>query len=520
MTEADRLDLAPLTMSEGYFLLRRPGVGRVPFAAEAVGPAGPAAPAGPYRHVFTYEKSQSTIKDAAIEVIDAAREKVFLASFLLGDIDLLDALYRAADRLRGGVYVISALDEGSLRRGLAETEPDDNPEAADKRAHHKRFEDMTRRGIAVRGHEHCHAKFIVTDDRLALVSSANLETRAFDTTGENGAVVSDPGETDRLGRFFARLWSSCTFQMPPGEAHTVQKREPSPSPCQVPVPPADPGNSVIWTYEDSEHVILATLHDVIKRAERDLLLATYGLTGLTEQPGLLLGPLAHAIEQRQLDVSILVRSRNNIPGHRRDAAALAELGVRIYADELNHAKGVIADEACGALFSANFDAKHGLDSGVEVGLRLDGTAALREAVRYFRHAIACSNQVFDPRPTQKSLNQRFAARWRKPWPLGPRLPVHAETACWQELLAQARPPVLWLQSEPGQIDLLAGSSCFRLGAADERGIRTLSPGEDPGRTAAQTLDKWLTSRPPGKPAASDLGPRGFCPAVIDRVPAR
>jgi len=514
MSEADQLDLAPLRMSEGYFLLRRPGVPRVPFVAEPTEPAG-----DPYRHVFTYEKSKSTIKDAAIEVIDAAREKVFLASFLLGDIDLLDALYRAAGRLRGGVYVISALDEGSLRRGLAETEPDDFSDAADKRVHRKRFEDMTRRGIAVRGHENCHAKFIVTDDRLALVSSANLETRAFDTTGENGAVVTDPAETDRLGRFFARLWSSCTFEMPPGEAHTVQKRGPSPSQCHVPVPSASPGNSVIWTYP-GEHVILATLHDVIKRARRDLLLATYGLTGLTEQPGLLLGPLAQAMERRDLDVSILVRSRNNIPGHRRDAAALAELGVTIYADELNHAKGVIADEACGALFSANFDAKHGLNSGVEVGLRLDGTAALREAVRYFRHAIACSNQVFDPRPTQKSVSQRFAARWRKPWPLGPRLQVRAEAACWQELLASAQPPVLWLQSGPGQIELLAGPSCFRLGAPDEDGVRTLSPGEKPARPAAQALQEWLTYRPPAKAPAAELGPRGFCPAVIDRMPPR
>jgi phosphatidylserine/phosphatidylglycerophosphate/cardiolipin synthase-like enzyme len=514
MSEPDQLDLAPLTMSEGYFLLRRPGVPRGPFAAEAAGPAEE-----PYRHVFTYVKSESTIKDAAIEVIDAAREKVFLASFLLGDIDLLKALYRAADRLRGGVYVISALDEDSLRRGLAETEPDDSPDAADKRAHHKRFEDMTRRGIAVRGHQNCHAKFIVTDDRLALVSSANLETRAFDTTGENGAVVTDPVETDRLGRFFARLWSSCTFAMPPGEAHTVQKREPSPSPCHVPVPPARPGRSVIWTYP-GEHVILATLHDVIERAEHDLLLATFGLTGLTEQPALLLGPLAQAMQRRHLDVSILMRSRNNNLGHRRDAAALAELGVTIYADELNHAKGVIADETRGALFSANFDAKHGLDSGVEVGLRLDGTAALREAVRYFRHAIACSNQVFDPHPTQKSLDQRFAARWRKPWPFGPRLQVRAENACWRELLASAQPPVLWLQYGPDEIELLAGPSRFRLGAAGADGVRTLSPGEKPARPAAQALPEWLSYHPPGKTPDAAPSARGFCPAVIERMVLR
>jgi hypothetical protein len=259
---------------------------------------------------------------------------------------------------------------------------------------------------------------------------------------------------------------------------------------------------------------------VIERAEHDLLLATFGLTGLTEQPALLLGPLAQAMQRRHLEVSILVRSRNNIPGHRRDAAALAELGVTIYADELNHAKGVIADETCGALFSANFDAKHGLDSGVEVGLRLDGTAALREAVRYFRRAIACSNQVFDPHPTQKSLDQRFAARWRKPWPFGPRLQVRAETACWRELLASAQPPVLWLQYGPDEIELLAGPSRFRLGAAGADGVRTLSPGEKPARPAAQALPEWLTYHPQAKTPDAAPSARGFCPAVIERMALR
>ena len=68
--------------------------------------------------------------------------------------------------------------------------------------------------------------------------------------------------------------------------------------------------------------------------------------------------------------------------------------------------------------------------------------------------------------------------------------------------------------------LRAGSSCFRLGAADQRGIRTLSPGENPGRTAAQTLHEWLSNRPPGRSSGGEPGPRGFCPAVIERIPAR
>lgn len=517
---ANRLDLAGLKMAEGFFLIRDPAVAAAPFQ-----PREPTREqtASPYRHVFTYKSSPQTIREAALEVIDSAREKVFLASFLIGDKDLLDALYRAVDRLRGGVYVISALDEKSLRAGLAETGLDDDPDAADQRAHHRRFEDMTGRGIAVRGHENFHAKFIVADDRRALVSSANLVTRAFDTTGENGVMLTDPREADRLGRYFARLWASCTYEMPPSRAHTVQRRDATPAACQVPVPPIGDGHNLIWTYP-GEHLILDTVRDVIRRTRHHLLLATFGLTGLTENAHLLIdplheimGPVDEATGRRDPEVSLLVRSRNNMAGHRRDAGTLAELGVTIYADQLNHAKGVIADEAHGALFSANFDAQHGLDSGAEVGVRLDGTPALGEAIRYFRHAVAHSDQVFDPAPTQQALDRRLAARWRQAWPLEPRLRVRAEDACWRRLVHPVVPPVLYVQFPDGHVDLLAGTSSFRLSYPDEHGVRALSAGDSPDRPAAQLLQNWLTYRGPASSRGEKPIARGFCPAVIERV---
>jgi phosphatidylserine/phosphatidylglycerophosphate/cardiolipin synthase-like enzyme len=513
----DHLDLGALRLDEGFFLVRHPRVARAPFQPLA-GLAESETDA--YQHVFTYLKSPQTIKEAAIAVIESAREKVFLASFLLGDAELLDALYRAAGRLRGGVYVVSALDEDSLRRGLAETESDEDPDAAYLKAHNKRFEDMTQRGIAVRGHNNFHAKFVVADDRVALVSSANLETRAFETTGENGAFLTVQAETMRLGRFFGRLWASCVFEMPPGKAHSVQPRLPTDSPCLVPVPPVGPGNGLIWTYP-GEHLILQTLHDVIGRAERKLFLASFGLTGLTENPGLLLEPLRQAIQARGPEVSIFVRARNHMPAHRRDATELAKLdGVTVYGDSLNHAKGVIADDTYGALFSANFDAKHGLDSGVEVGLRLDHTPALAEAVRYFEHAVAYSDLVFEVNPSAHELDRRLGSHWRKPWPLEPVLRLRTDDGCWQDFAGAAQPPVLYVQAADGTTDLFAGNWSFRLGAPDAAGVRELSR-EDrrdrQDRPAAQLLQHWLTRRWPRGRAPGDPVAHGFCPARAERA---
>ena len=180
----ERIDLGALRAPEGYFLLRDNPV--VPFVGAAAN--------GDYRHRFSYRDSAPTIRESVVDMVRRARHKVFIASFRIGDKELLDALFAAVDRLRGGVYVITSWTEDRLRSGLAALEDDAE---ADLAAQRHRFDDMTRRGIALRGHEQCHAKFVVVDDEVALVSSANLETSALadrkerKVTGESGAVVTD-----------------------------------------------------------------------------------------------------------------------------------------------------------------------------------------------------------------------------------------------------------------------------------------------------------------------------------------
>ncbi len=514
----DAIDLGALTYSEGYFLLRKPSANREPYVPEE-DETGQA-----YRHVFTYAGSRPAIKEAVLELLASARRKVFLASFRVGEPDLLEALYEAAGRLRGGVYVISALDAKSLRRGL-KVEAADPPNAADLRVQNKRFEDMTSRGIAVRGHENCHAKLLIVDDRVALVSSANLETSALvdrserGATGESGAVVSDPEEIARLSRFFTRLWYACPFEMPPGEDHTVQERAPAPSPCRVPVPRVGSRAGIIWTHDD-ERGILETIHDVIGRARERLLLTTFSLNGLTERRDLLLDPLERALDNHRLRVSLLVRPRNNLQTHRRDAEALAALGVRIYADSLNHAKAAIADERHGALFSANFDAEHGLLSGVEVGVRLDGELALKEAIRYLGHAVAHADLTFVARPTQGEMDEQLGASWRSRWPFEADLGVTASRRGWERFRrAAASPPVLYSYEGKEKIRLYAGEGQWTLGRQVADGGRELEQTEGPeAGSAAQLLNSWLSAS--GRKGQIDPRVRrGFCPATIRWVPS-
>ncbi|MFF5113593.1 phosphatidylserine/phosphatidylglycerophosphate/cardiolipin synthase family protein [Streptosporangium sp. NPDC000509] len=504
----DQIDLGELTFDEGFFLLRN--------ARRTHGSYSPGEDApGGYRHVFTYAGSRKTIKEAALELIGRARDKVFVASYLLGEKDLLEALYAAAHRLRGGVYVISELSGQSLRRRLAELEDERDPDDA-ARIQRKHFAELTRRGIAVRGHPNCHAKFVVVDDRFALISSANLDTNGLNSIGENGVVIDEPAEVDRIARFFVRLWHSCSYEMPPGSAtYSVQRREPEPSSCRVPLPEKPPGPGVIWTHDD-ERFILDHLHDVIDQARNSVLLATFSLNGLVDRPELLLGPLERAMRRRPLQVDLLCRGRNNMAAHRADATALADLGVRVHADSRNHAKGVIADGGKGALFSANFDAAHGLLDGVETGVRLDGQTALAEAVRYFTHAMAEADLSFARRPTQKEMNDRLAAGWRKPWPLETTLGIDCAESVWREFSAAVRkPPVLYTRERGGRLLLHAGEAVWELSQPRDRKTWRLAPlPEETSPGAGALLGNWL-SRPRTR-GTSDPEARGICPAVLER----
>lgn len=82
---------------------------------------------------FTYRDSDTSIRTAAVDLIRSARRKVFVASFRIGDTEILRALLDAVQRLRGGVYVITSWTENSLKRDLSQIEDLDDMDTAARR---------------------------------------------------------------------------------------------------------------------------------------------------------------------------------------------------------------------------------------------------------------------------------------------------------------------------------------------------------------------------------------------------
>jgi len=507
---ADReaIVLADRVVPGGFFLPRTSTQARTPFAATAHDHAAD------IRHCCTYAGGGSSIRTELMAILDTAQEKIFVATLYLSDTQVRQALLNAADRLRGGVYVLSALDDKGLDEAINKVEDDTE---IDKQTEYRNFRELTRHGIYVRGYPGLHAKYVVVDDRVALVSSANLVTRSFNKIGENGVVVIEPAAVTSLARLFGRLWQESPWEMPPDAKHyAVEESREVGSRIRINTPA---GNGPVWTYSD-QLTIQAAIYDIIEQAESDLILATYSIANMTHglprmvaHPELLFEPVCRAIE-RGVRVRMLLRGRNQVRASRIEATAFAEAGVEIYADQLNHAKGVVADGRRGAVFSANFETDHGLTGGIEVGVRLDETAALAEVLRYYEHVMTEADMTFvrDARlgdlAEQLDRNERHLHRW----PLPPAIEVVVDDASWKSL-AEQNGPALYEQIGDSPITLSSGRDRWLLAPTGGQGwILNRQDDSRTQRRAAEVLDTWLTAR---RKPAKDVR-RGLCPTTLLR----
>jgi phosphatidylserine/phosphatidylglycerophosphate/cardiolipin synthase-like enzyme len=503
----ERIDFGTRIVEGGFFVRKDPVPARTAFVA----PAGDTE-AG-IRHCLTYTAGRSTIRDELIDMIGRAERKVFVAALFLGDEQVRIALERAAQRLEGGIYVVAALDDRGLDKAINETT---DTMDINRQTELQNFTSLTNAGIYVRGYPGLHAKFVVVDDTIALVSSANLVTRAFDVTSENGVVITGGVEVKALAWMFRRLWRQSRWDMPPDPHHAVRDRAAE----DIDLPATLDTGRLIWTWED-QHRILDAVRQTIDGATRELILATFGIGSMTygtsrqpARPELIFDPLRAAVE-RGVRVRLLLRGRNNVPASRAEALAFHNAGVEISADRLHHAKGCIADGNSGAIFSANFMTSMGLTGGVEVGARLEGTPVLQQALNYFKHCIDESDLQFVIGPTSQTLSTRLLAESLQPWPMAARATLTCDDTTWNQLATHAG-PALFEVDNANAVKIVSGSRCWTLEGSDSDWHVRPTGFPKGARDSSRLLDSWLSSR--HAPGETRRPKRGLLAAIVDRAP--
>jgi phosphatidylserine/phosphatidylglycerophosphate/cardiolipin synthase-like enzyme len=413
--------------------------------------------------LFTrHEEPVSSLEVSLVKLISGARKRVFCCSFLLGGKQIQEALLEAADRLRGHVYVITSLDEKSLLKGFAEELEGVPPSVVLDRSR-KNFDVLTKKGVYLRGADEVHAKFCVVDDGRAVVSSANFDPNGL---GENRAQASgeiglcvDGDRAAALAGLFRHLWTNaCAYDSPPDEGGFVWRSHGVHPEAPLKAPKAKVG-SVLWTGFGST-AILQEIQDAARSAKSRLRLASYSFTRMARRPELLLDLL---LERAAAGVQIELYMRDRSVDL-KDLARLSVPGVTVRADRYNHAKYMLADSSSGALFSANFDGQHGLDSGVETGVRLKAHE-LEELERY--HEWAWSEASVELR--RPGAPEDLAGVNTSPWPFGREFVVHGDAAGARLAEELVRGPALAVHDEavPDLVTILGDGRSARLRRAGE-----------------------------------------------------
>lgn len=311
------------------------------------------------------------IRAELIAQIQAARHKVMFCSFLFADDEIVQALCEAAERLHGGVYILTALGK-HLRAEVLELDDEIDTQTARLQERAKRHEEHLRRlaqaGTWLRSAEDCHAKFCVTDDTCAIITSANSTKEAYEINPEDGLTLHQPLVAREFGRLFAYIWQHLTaLESLPGVRLDVHSLPPL---NHVPWCPLVGGNDSrpAATLRKSEASLLDCAVEVIDRASSHLTIATYSFMGMEDHP---IGAALQRALERGVIINLLVQPRNHIEAQRLCLGWLYRLApkqVHLHGHRRTHTKSIVADNQCVLLWTGNLDARHGWYDGIEVGV--------------------------------------------------------------------------------------------------------------------------------------------------------
>lgn len=323
-------------------------------------------------HVSTDDLTRTAhIRSAIVEQIAEARQKVLFCSFLFADEEIVRALCEAAERLHGGVYVLTALGK-HLRAEVLELDSDVDASTAKLQERAKRHEDHLERlahaGVWLRSSEDCHAKFCVVDDRCAIVTSANATQEAYESNPEDGLVIHDANSAHELGRLFAHVWQHlATLESMPGARLDVHSLPGARAPAWRSLSGTAQIRPVATLRRD-EASLREVAIEVIDRATDHLAIATYSFIGMEDHA--VGAALARALS-RNVRIDLLVQPRNHVEAQRTSLAWLVGLSpdrVRLHGHRRTHTKSIVADGLKALMWTGNLEARHGWDNGIEVGV--------------------------------------------------------------------------------------------------------------------------------------------------------
>ena len=336
--------------------------------------------------ISTHPKN-SAILGAMVEMISSAKHHVFLFNWMLQHPVIEKTLVSAANRLNGRVHVLTTL-ETSIHSRYSDDEQSMN--------NLSRLQELAGNGVYIRLHPEAHAKYLIVDNKL-LVTSANINTNSLEKNIETGIRVDDPITVKSFHSFFSYLWLHEANQHIRPSKNDPRLTNPW-SQAETPNPPHSIADA-IWTLDNRRMSLVESIIDRIKSAKKTLRISTYALSNAESGIGKQVVDELVKASQRGVEITILYHATDvaiGRPPREHEAEGFLRLmscrGLSIKGHPNLHAKHVIADGTSGLLFTANLDGNHGLNTGIEVGVRLSNEAS--------QHLSDWHDSLFDSFPLE------------------------------------------------------------------------------------------------------------------------
>ena len=343
--------------------------------------------------------SNPSILNTMVAMIENAQDKIFLCNWMLSHTKIEVALARAASRLNGRVHVLTTLETSVHSRYTGDEEALNDL---------GRLQKLAGEGVYIRLHPEAHAKFLIVDKQV-LVTSANIRDTSLEKNIETGVLISDPQIVADFHSIYSHIWLQESKQhirpsrSDPRLSNTWKSGQSEP-------PTLDGG--ACWTLSNRRISLAKQIIATINDAKKSLRISTYALSSLESGIGNMVLRAIIEADERGVQTTILYHATSTAIGrpprehesHGFSAFARCE-NLKMVGHPRLHAKHVIADGDSGLMFTANLDGLHGLNSGIEVGVKLSPMAC-NELSSWHDSLFSSFPLEFVVEPTSSDLSSR------------------------------------------------------------------------------------------------------------------
>ena len=312
--------------------------------------------------------SNPSILNTMVAMIENAQDKVFLCNWMLSHTKVEAALVRAAGRLNGRVHVLTTLETSVHSRYTGDEEALNDL---------GRLQKLAGEGVYIRLHPEAHAKFLIVDEQV-LVTSANIRDTSLEKNIETGVLTSEPKIVEDFRSMYSHVWLQEAKQhirpsrSDPRLGNTWKSDHSEP-------PTFD--EDACWTLSNRRMSLAKQIIATINAAKGSLRISTYAFSSLEAGIGNQVLRAIIEADERGVQTTILYHATSTAigrPPREHESYGFSAIArcknVRMVGHPRLHAKHVIADGNSGLMFTANLDGLHGLNSGIEVGVKLSSMA--------------------------------------------------------------------------------------------------------------------------------------------------